>query len=105
MNNKKKKILIFLSPERVRVELKFKSYSQILNWNNFFFENFSKSQGGEVELKFKSQSQIMNCKKKIEKFSMSREGRTQIQILESNHGLRKNFFLKNFQSPEGGGWG
>ena len=43
----------------------------------------------------------------MEEFSKSRggrgEGRTQIQIRESNHELtKKNFFLKNFLGPEGG---
>ena len=64
-----KKKLNFLSPEGVRVELKFKSYSQILNYQKkkVFFEKMSKSRGGRgrVGLKFKSLSQIMNCQKKV----------------------------------------
>ena len=36
---------------------------------------------------------------------MSREGRTQIQILESNHGLRKIFFWKIFKVQRGEGEG
>ena len=55
-----------------------------------------------------SKDELPKKKKKIEKFSKSREGRvrkgrTQIQILEPNHELPKKFFLKNFLSPKGEG--
>ena len=48
----------------------------------------------------------MTCKKKMEEFSKSRggrgEGRTQIQIRESNHELPKKIILKKFSKSRGG---
>ena len=71
MNCEKKIFEKFYKSRGVRVELKFKSYSQIMNRKNiFFFEKFSKSRGG------------------------GGEGRTQIQILELNHELPKKNWKK-----------
>ena len=54
-----------------------------------------------VELKFKSASEIINSKKKNLSPEERGVGRTQIQIMESNHELQKKKKWKNFLSPVG----
>ena len=55
-----------------------------------------------VELKFKSLSLIMNRKKKLSPKGVGCEGLTQIQILECNHELPKKIFFEIFSKPRRG---